>query len=624
MGKKINEQRSLETAEAARETEWTAPSFVGELFMGRLQADLIFPFPQQDEEDRKLGDPLLAKVKTFLTKEVDADAIDRDKDIPEKVLDGFRKLGLFGIKLPKEYGGLGLSQINYNRIIQLIASHCSSSAVLLSAHQSIGVPQPLKQFGTDEQKSKYLPRLAGGEISAFALTEPGVGSDPSSLQTTATRSEDGTSWLINGEKLWITNGPIADQLIVMARTNDPTEDRPEITAFIVEGNSPGLTTKHRCDFMGLKGVQNGLLQFTNVRVPHENIVTEQGAGLRLALRTLNTGRLTIPAASGGIMKQALRMARQWSLERVQWGAPVGHHEAVANKIATIAADIFAIESLTWLTSAMADRGGADIRLEAAMAKPYASEATWRSVDSALQVRGGRGYETADSLRGRGELPMPMERLLRDARINMIIEGTSEIMRLFIAREALDPHLKAAGASATSGKANYIKAARFYAGWYPRLWLPFTSSLQKIKVEGPLEEHLRFVARNSQKLARDLFHMMMRYQQGLQKKQIVLGRIVDFGAELFAMTAVISRATSKGAPAGSERLADLFCHQARRRINGLHRAIYCNDDKLAYSIAREVLDENFPELNDNIISTWESAPKKSSGRKTNKVEGVTNQ
>ncbi len=622
--KKQDELRSLETAEAARETEWKAPSFVGELFMGRLQADLIFPFPQQDDADRKLCDPLLAKLKTFLAKEVDADAIDRDKEIPEKVIEGFRKLGLFGIKLPKEYGGLGLSQINYNRIIQLIASHCASSAVLLSAHQSIGVPQPLKLFGTQQQKEKYLPRLAAGEISAFALTEPNVGSDPSSLQTTATRTEDGSTWIINGEKLWISNGPDADLLIVMARTNDPAEKRPEITAFIVEGNSPGLTTKHRCDFMGLKGLQNGLLNFDNVRVPHENIVTEQGGGLRLALRTLNTGRLTLPAASGGTMKQALRMARQWSLERVQWGAPVGHHEAVANKIATIAADIFAVESLTWLTSAMADRGGADIRLEAAMAKLHSSEALWRSVDMALQIRGGRGYETADSLRARGELPMPMERLLRDARINTIIEGTSEIMRLFIAREALDPHLKAAEASATSGKANYFKAARFYAGWYPRLWLPFTSSLQHIKIEGPLEEHLRFVARNSQKLARDLFHMMMRYQQSLQKKQMILGRVVDFGVELFAMTAVISRATAKGAPAGSERLADLFCHQARRRIAGLHHAIYCNDDKLAYSIAREVLDDNFPELSANIISTWETPVKKKPASKRNKGEDATKQ
>jgi hypothetical protein len=613
--KNTEEQRSLETAEAAREAEWTAPSFVGELFMGRLQADMIFPFPEQDPDDRKLGDALLKKVKTFLAKEVDADAIDRNKEIPDKVIEGFRKLGLFGIKLPKEYGGLGMSQINYNRIIELIASHCASSAVLLSAHQSIGVPQPLKQFGTDEQKKKYLPRLAGGEISAFALTEPGVGSDPSSLQTTATRSEDGSSWLINGEKLWITNGPIADQLIVMARTNDPAETRPEITAFLVEGDSPGLSTLHRCDFMGLKGVQNGLLKFDNVRVPHENIVTEQGGGLRLALQTLNTGRLTLPAAACGTMKQALRMARQWSLERVQWGAPVGHHEAVANKIATIAADIFAVESLTWLTSAMADQGTVDIRLEAAMAKLYSSEALWRSVDAALQIRGGRGYETADSLRGRGEHPMPMERLLRDARINMIIEGTSEIMRLFIAREALDPHLKAAGASATSGKANYLKAARFYVGWYPRLWFPFTSSLNNIKIEEPLEKHLRFVARNTLKLARDLFHMLMRYRQGLQKKQIVLGRMVDFGTELFTMTAVISRATSKKAPEGSERLADLFCHQARRRIAGLHRGIYCNDDKLAYAVAREVLDDRFPDLHNNIISTWETPTETKKAKKT---------
>jgi len=601
---KAEERRSLETAEAAREVEWHQPSFVGKLFMGNFLAELVFPFPDQDEEDRRLGDELLEKLKVFLAEEVDADAIDREKDIPDQVIEGFRKLGLFGIKLPKEYGGLGMSQINYNRIIELVASHCASSAVLLSAHQSIGVPQPLKLFGTDEQKTKFLPRLAAGAISAFALTEPGVGSDPSSLQTTATRSEDGTSWTINGEKLWISNGPIADLLIVMARTNDPSEQRPEITAFVVEGDSPGLTTKHRCDFMGLKGLQNGLLRFENVKVPHENIVTEQGGGLRLALRTLNTGRLTLPAASAGSMKQALRMARQWSLERVQWGAPVGHHEAVANKLATIAADIYAVESLTWLTSAMADRGGADIRLEAAMAKLYSSEALWRSVDTALQVRGGRGYETADSLRGRGEVPMPMERLLRDARINMIIEGTSEIMRLFIAREALDPHLKAAGTSATSGKVDFVKAAKFYAGWYPRLWLPFVQSVQDIEVDPQLAKHLHFVARYSQKLARDLFHMMMRYQQGLQKKQMVLGRLVDIGAELFAMTATVSRASSAEADKGSVRLADLFCLQARRRVKQLRRDVYCNDDRQAYAVAREVLEGKFPGLDKNIVSSWE--------------------
>lgn len=361
--------------------------------------------------------------------------------------------------------------------------------------------------------------------------------------------------------------------------------------------------------MGLKGLQNGLLCFDNVQVPHDNIVTEQGGGLRLALRTLNTGRLTLPAASAGSMKQALRMARKWSVERVQWGAPVGHHEAVANKIATIAADIYAVESLTWLTSAMADRGGADIRLEAAMAKLYSSEALWRTVDTALQIRGGRGYETADSLGGRGELPMPMERLLRDSRINMIIEGTSEIMRLFIAREALDPHLKAAGASATSGKVDFVKATKFYAGWYPMLWLPFASSEQDVEVNAHLKKHMRFVAKNSQKLARDLFHMMMRYQQGLQKKQMVLGRLVDVGAELFAMTATISNASSVAATKGSVRLADLFCQQSRRRISHLRNGVYCNDDKLAYAVAREVLDGNFPGLDENIVSTWESSVKK---------------
>jgi len=607
MGKTNQEEkRALETAEAAREIEWTQPSFVGELFMGRLQTGLIFPWPQQSAEDRAAGDVVLEKLKKFLIKEVDADAIDREKDIPDKVIDGLRKLGLFGIKLPTEYGGLGLSQVNYNRIIQLVASHCANTAVLLSAHQSIGVPQPLKLFGTEAQKKAFLPRLAKGAISAFALTEPGVGSDPSSLKTVATLSEDGKTWTLNGEKLWISNGPVAEILIVMARTNDPSESRPEITAFVVEGNSPGLTTKHRCDFMGLRGIQNGLLKFENVKVPNENIVIERGAGLRLALRTLNTGRLTLPAASGGAMKQTLAIVRKWGAERVQWGAPVAEHEAVAGKIAAIAADTYAVEALTWITSAMADQARADIRLEAAIAKMWCSEALWRSVDAGLQIRGGRGYETADSLRGRDELPMPMERIVRDSRINMIIEGTSEIMRLFIAREALDPHLKAAGASATSGKMDIGKALRFYAGWYPTLWLPKPSTPDGVVIPERLRGHLRFVERSARRLARDLFHMMMRNQQKLQKRQLLLGRLVDCGAELFAMAATISRAAAPGAAAEDQRLADLFCRLARRRLGELRRTIYCNDDSYVRHIAADFMSGEFPVLEENIVSTWKPA------------------
>jgi hypothetical protein len=268
----------------------------------------------------------------------------------------------------------------------------------------------------------------------------------------------------------------------------------------------------------------------------------------------------------------------------------------------MAGDLFAVESLTWLTSAMADRGETDIRLEAAMAKLFCSEALWRAADGGVQVRGGRGYETADSLRGRNEAPMPMERLMRDARINLIIEGTSEIMRLFIAREALDPHLRTAGVTATTQKVHYKDAAKFYASWYPPLWVPGRGK-SEVRVHPRVEGHMRYVERSSRRLARDLFHMIVRHREGLQKKQLLLGRLVDIGAELFAMGAVLSRASSPRAPAGSEKLADLFCRGARRRVDELHRAVYSNDDPFVYRTARQILDGSFPWLEENIVSTW---------------------
>ena len=249
----VSEKEARQVAEAARETEWTQPSFVRELFLGRLDLSLIYPWPKPDPEEQKRAAEFLIKVEALLDT-VDTMKIEDEGKVPDSVVDGLRKIGAFGIKIPREYGGLGLSQTSYNRAIAIISVRCSALGVLLSAHQSIGVPQPLKMFGTDEQKKKYLPRLAQGAISAFALTEPDVGSDPARMTATADPTEDGSAYILNGEKLWCTNGPIAEVMVVMARTPARDGKRKGITAFIVESNWPGVETTHRCEFMGLRGI----------------------------------------------------------------------------------------------------------------------------------------------------------------------------------------------------------------------------------------------------------------------------------------------------------------------------------------------------------------------------------
>ncbi len=586
------EQEAREVAEAAREKEWQAPSFVRELFEGSFRLDLVHPFPAMDPADIDRARPFMDRLERFLRERVDSDRIDREGKIPAEVIQGLRDMGAFGIKIPQEYGGLGLSQTAYTHAIGMVTSVDGNLTALLSAAQSIGVPQPLKMFGTPEQKERYLPRLAKGAISAFALTEANVGSDPAAMQTTAVLSEDGTHYVLNGEKLWCTNGTIAELMVVMARTGPK-----KITAFIVETAWPGVEVVQRLHFMGLKALENGIIRFTDVKVPVENVLWGEGKGLKLALITLNTGRLTLPASAVAGSKRALAVARRWAAERVQWGQPIGKHDAIAQKLGRMAAEIFAMEAVADLASLMADRGGADIRLEAAMAKMWNTEVGWRIVDDALQIKGGRGYETADSLRSRGERPEAIERMMRDYRINLIFEGSSEIMRLFIAREAVDTHLKLAGAlidpktSVGEKLGALVRSGLFYATWYPRLWIGLKGRVGYGEF-GPLAGHVRFVDRAGRKLARTLFHCMVRFGPRLEKRQAVLGRLVEIGAELLAITAACSRAqamvTRDPANRGPVELADLFCRQARRRIEDRFAAVFDNDDLATYAAAQRVI------------------------------------
>jgi alkylation response protein AidB-like acyl-CoA dehydrogenase len=592
------EQESREVAEAAREADWTNPSFVRELFLGRFRLDLIHPYPQQSEEDRRKTDDYIARLRAFMDEKVDSDAIDRTGEIPEEVVQGLRELGAFGLKIPEEYGGVGLSQVGYGRAISLVTSRDGNLTALLSAHQSIGVPQPLKLFGTPEQKRKYLPRLAQGAISAFALTEAEVGSDPAAMTTTATPTEGGEAFMINGEKLWCTNGTMAELLVVMARTPPKMKNGreiPQVTAFIVEVDTPGVEILHRCRFMGLKALQNAVIRFDNVRVPRENILWGEGKGLKLALVTLNTGRLTLPMSAAAGAKVSLEITRKWAAERVQWGAPIGKHDAVAQMLGGMAADAFAIESMAELSSSLADAGRNDIRLEAAIAKLWTTEVGWRIVDDCLQVRGGRGYETADSLAARGEQPIAVERMMRDFRINRIFEGTSEIMRLFIAREAVDTHLQVAGdlidpRSSTSDKLGALaKAGAFYATWLPKQYVGI--SRFKYGEFGELARHLRYVEKSSRRLARSMFYAMSRYQGKLERKQALLFRFVDIGAELYAMSAACVRAEGMRSGADGEkavRMADVFCRRARRRVEHIFDELFKNADNSTYRLAQEVL------------------------------------
>lgn len=612
MTTQVSEKEARQVAEDARETGWELPSFGKELFLGNFKLDLIHPQPKQDLEAIEKGERFLDTLRTFLEENVDPLQIERDAKIPDQVIEGLKEIGALGIKVDEQYGGLGLTQVYYNRALQLAGVWHASLSTLLSAHQSIGLAEPLRLFGTDEQKEKWLPRVARTDVSAFMLTEPDVGSDPARVAATAEPTEDGSGYVINGRKLWATNGVIAGVVVVMARTGK------KISAFIVETDSDGVSVEHRNEFMGLRGIENSVTRFENVFVPTENRIGKEGQGLKIALATLNTGRIALPAICVGASKWATKIAREWASERVQWGQPVGKHEAVAHKIAFIAGTAFGLEAMLDVTSRLADDKRNDIRIEAAIAKLYGSEMAWKVIDELVQVRGGRGYETAESLKARGEKPVPVEQVLRDMRINRIFEGSTEIMHLLIAREAVDQHLQVAGDILepdtdlkVKAKAA-VEAGKFYAKWLPQLVTGDGQRPGSYDEFGPLATHLKFVERASRKQARATFYAMSRYQAKMERKQGFLGRIVDIGAELYAMAAACTYAkTIEGEhPDRGEsaiELADLFCRQARRRVDALFGELWANDDDENYKSAVKVLEGRYQWVEEGILDPSGEGP-----------------
>ena len=610
----VTEEQARAVAEESRESGWDKPSFAKELFLGRFPLDLIHPFPKPSQEQETRVAEFLGKLREFLDT-VDGSVIERDAQIPDEYVKGLAELGCFGMKIPAEYGGLDMSQVAYNRALMMISTVHASLGALLSAHQSIGVPEPLKLAGSEEQKRKFLPRCAAGAISAFLLTEPDVGSDPARLASTAQPIEDGEAYELDGVKLWTTNGVVAELLVVMARVPKSEGHRGGISAFVVEADTPGITVERRNKFMGLRGIENGVTRLHGVRVPSENLIGKEGDGLKIALTTLNAGRLSVPATATGSSKWALKIAREWSGERVQWGKPLAEHEAVARKISFIAATNYALDSVLELSGQMADEGRNDIRIEAALAKLWASEMACVIADELLQIRGGRGYETAESLAARGERAAPVEQAVRDLRINRIFEGSSEIMRLLIAREAVDAHLTAAGDLAKPDTDLRQKAAAaagasgFYAKWLPQLVFGEGQRPRAYHEFGALASHLRFVERSTRKLARNTFYGMARWQAKLEQKQGFLGRIVDIGAELFAMSAACVRAEAQRVAdpvVGRQayELAEIFCQQATERVEALFHALWTNTDSSDVQLTHDVLEGHYTWLEDGIVDQSE--------------------
>ena len=571
------EAQKKEVAELLGEVEKLG--FAKSIFFGRVRGDLLFPYPTLSPAQQAAADEAYARVKQFADSSIDAAKIDRESLIPDSVIRGLGELGVLGMTVPTEFGGRGFNQQQYIRIMELLGGHCASTAVFVNAHQSIGC-RALILFGTKEQQARWLPgMLTGSKIAAFALTEPEAGSDAGGVRTTATPTEDGTAYLLNGIKHYITNGGIADVLTVMARTPDG-KGGSKVTAFLVTPDMPGFEVlEARADKCGIRGTATGKMSFTNVRVPKENILGQIGRGLQAALTVLNFGRTTFGATCTGHAKVCLDAMIAHAKSRIQFQQPLAEFQLVQKKVAFAASHLFAMEAMTTQCAAFIDRGADDYMLETAMLKVFATEHLWTIVNDTIQVWGGKGYFT----------DQPLERWMRDARINTIGEGANDVLKAFIAVvgcKGPGEYLKNLRDDLVGGRWSLGKVLSGL-GAGARLAAPWLAHSPTVPVrEAELQSDARILAGSVKRLGTTLPHVFLKLKDEtvFVQAQLVHERLADIAMDLYAAACVLSRLDALIAkPKPTDRFADVtagrsFLKMAFRRIENNFAALDDNDDE----------------------------------------------
>ncbi|MCC6554941.1 MAG: acyl-CoA dehydrogenase family protein [Polyangiaceae bacterium] len=564
-------------------------SFMKALFHGVIAEEIIFPYPEMPSEDRENTSLILDSVRRFFAANIDSARIDREHAIPGEVLEGLKGLGLMGLQIPTDLGGVGLSSMAYARVMQEIAGLDPSVAVMLGAHQSIGL-KGILIFGTDEQKRRYLPKLAAGEsVAAFALTEPSAGSDAAAIKTRAELSPDGAHYILNGSKIWITNGGFADVFTVFARTSALEEGRkPRITAFIVE-RGMGVKSGPEEHKLGIRGSSTTELFFEDVKVPRENVLGEVGKGFKVAMEILNNGRLGLAAGCVGSSSALIKLALERVQERRAFGRNIGEFGLIKDKIATMLAQTYALESMTYLTAALVDAGVPDYSLESAICKIMGSETLWMVVNETLQIAAGTGYMQ----------DYPYERMLRDARINMIFEGTNEILRAFVALSGMSGPGKAL-LDVVKAMREPIKGFGLLSDFAIRKARTVLGRERMTRAHPLLSREAVIFEDFTGELASLTDATLRKHGREIAEKQFVQRRIADMAMDLFGVAACVARTTraiERRGEEGARREIDLttvFTHMAHKRLRQNVADFQKNDDELRKSVAgRAYADMAYP-------------------------------